>query len=192
MGGCLFFGDEMPLKKLAGISVAMVGIVWYSQVCNLPADIFTTAHSLCDCLCHLTCACRSITRLSEDILHPILNISCPADLFLPPLLVCRPYYDRKPSFQTHTGKQVFLQYRIDSVWPGLTHSQKVVWLSLTRIEAVMMSSAVEIGSFSSRANKCCKGTKPWQGGFGAPALAQLHGQKTAERCQHSRPQNGRH
>lgn len=32
MGGCLFFGDEMPLKKLAGISVAMVGIVWYSQV----------------------------------------------------------------------------------------------------------------------------------------------------------------
>lgn len=32
MGGCLFFGDEMPLKKLAGISVAMTGIVWYSQV----------------------------------------------------------------------------------------------------------------------------------------------------------------
>lgn len=32
MGGCLFFGDEMPLKKLAGISVAMCGIVWYSQV----------------------------------------------------------------------------------------------------------------------------------------------------------------
>lgn len=31
MGGCLFFGDEMPLKKLAGISVAMFGIVWYSQ-----------------------------------------------------------------------------------------------------------------------------------------------------------------
>jgi len=34
MGGCMFFGDEMPLKKLAGISVAMCGIVWYSQVCT--------------------------------------------------------------------------------------------------------------------------------------------------------------
>lgn len=32
MGGCLFFGDEMPLKKLAGISVAMCGIIWYSQM----------------------------------------------------------------------------------------------------------------------------------------------------------------
>lgn len=31
-GGCLFFGDEMPPKKLAGISVAMAGIVWYSQL----------------------------------------------------------------------------------------------------------------------------------------------------------------
>jgi solute carrier family 35 protein E3 len=35
-GGCLFFGDEMPPKKLAGISIAMVGIVWYSQVCLHP------------------------------------------------------------------------------------------------------------------------------------------------------------
>ncbi len=31
-GGCMFFGDEMPLKKLAGISIAMLGIMWYSQV----------------------------------------------------------------------------------------------------------------------------------------------------------------
>ena len=31
-GGCLFFGEDMPLKKLAGISVAMVGIIWYTQV----------------------------------------------------------------------------------------------------------------------------------------------------------------
>lgn len=31
-GGCLFFGDEMPPKKLAGISLAMGGIVWYSQL----------------------------------------------------------------------------------------------------------------------------------------------------------------
>ena len=32
MGGCMFFGDQMPLKKLAGISIAMSGIIWYSQV----------------------------------------------------------------------------------------------------------------------------------------------------------------
>jgi solute carrier family 35, member E3 len=31
-GGCLFFGDEMPAKKLGGIAVAMGGIVWYSQL----------------------------------------------------------------------------------------------------------------------------------------------------------------
>ena len=31
-GGCLFFGDEMPPKKLGGIAVAMAGIVWYSQL----------------------------------------------------------------------------------------------------------------------------------------------------------------
>ena len=31
-GGCLFFGDDMPLKKLAGINVAMFGIIWYTQV----------------------------------------------------------------------------------------------------------------------------------------------------------------
>lgn len=36
MGGCMFFGDQMPLKKLAGISVAMMGIIWYSQVHNPP------------------------------------------------------------------------------------------------------------------------------------------------------------
>ena len=27
-GGCLFFGDEMPWKKLTGIMIAMTGIVW--------------------------------------------------------------------------------------------------------------------------------------------------------------------
>ena len=32
MGGCMFFGDTMPLKKLGGISIAMCGIIWYSQV----------------------------------------------------------------------------------------------------------------------------------------------------------------
>lgn len=29
-GGCLLFGEEMPWRRLAGICVAMVGIVWYS------------------------------------------------------------------------------------------------------------------------------------------------------------------
>ena len=31
-GGCLLFGDEMPLKKFAGISLAMCGIIWYSMM----------------------------------------------------------------------------------------------------------------------------------------------------------------
>eukprot|EP00884_Botryococcus_braunii_P012748 jgi/Botrbrau1/21474/Bobra.0216s0082.1 len=31
-GGCIFFGDSMPPKKLLGIGVAMVGIIWYSQL----------------------------------------------------------------------------------------------------------------------------------------------------------------
>jgi solute carrier family 35 protein E3 len=31
-GGVVFFGDSMPPKKLAGIGVAMVGIIWYSQI----------------------------------------------------------------------------------------------------------------------------------------------------------------
>lgn len=28
-GGCMFFGDEMPPKKLLGICVAMCGIIWW-------------------------------------------------------------------------------------------------------------------------------------------------------------------
>ncbi|GAB4823538.1 hypothetical protein N2152v2_010584 [Parachlorella kessleri] len=31
-GGVVFFGDTMPAKKLGGILVAMLGIVWYSQI----------------------------------------------------------------------------------------------------------------------------------------------------------------
>jgi len=31
-GGVLFFGDTMPPKKLGGIAVAMIGIVWYTQI----------------------------------------------------------------------------------------------------------------------------------------------------------------
>jgi hypothetical protein len=27
-GGCMFFGDDMPPKKLLGVCVAMFGIVW--------------------------------------------------------------------------------------------------------------------------------------------------------------------
>ncbi len=35
-GGCIFFGDSMPPKKLFGIGIAMIGIIWYTQVCCLP------------------------------------------------------------------------------------------------------------------------------------------------------------
>lgn len=31
-GGCVFFGDEMPPKKLLGVCVAMCGIIWYTQL----------------------------------------------------------------------------------------------------------------------------------------------------------------
>jgi solute carrier family 35 protein E3 len=31
-GGCLLFGDQMPGSKLAGLGVAMAGIVWYSHI----------------------------------------------------------------------------------------------------------------------------------------------------------------
>ncbi|KAK2078119.1 hypothetical protein QBZ16_003987 [Prototheca wickerhamii] len=31
-GGVVFFGDAMPPKKMAGIGVAMLGIVWYSHI----------------------------------------------------------------------------------------------------------------------------------------------------------------
>lgn len=31
-GGCLLFGDTMPPKKLLGVSIAMCGIVWYTQL----------------------------------------------------------------------------------------------------------------------------------------------------------------
>jgi solute carrier family 35, member E3 len=31
-GGVIFFGDTMPPQKLAGVGVAMIGIIWYSQI----------------------------------------------------------------------------------------------------------------------------------------------------------------
>ncbi len=31
-GGCLFFGDLMPPKKLAGVAIAMAGIMWYTHL----------------------------------------------------------------------------------------------------------------------------------------------------------------
>lgn len=31
-GGCIMFGDDMPPRKLIGVLIAMVGIVWYSQI----------------------------------------------------------------------------------------------------------------------------------------------------------------
>ncbi|KAG2450668.1 hypothetical protein HYH02_004508 [Chlamydomonas schloesseri] len=30
-GGCMFFGDTMPLKKFIGVCIAMMGIIWYTQ-----------------------------------------------------------------------------------------------------------------------------------------------------------------
>ncbi len=46
-GGCLFFGDSMPPKKLFGIGVAMVGIIWYSQVCYYPYPLANTVFQWC-------------------------------------------------------------------------------------------------------------------------------------------------
>lgn len=31
-GGCVFFGDSMPLKKFLGVCVAFVGIIWYTHL----------------------------------------------------------------------------------------------------------------------------------------------------------------
>lgn len=31
-GGCLYFGDEMPVKKLLGIAVSLGGMMWYTQI----------------------------------------------------------------------------------------------------------------------------------------------------------------
>lgn len=31
-GGVLIFGDSMVLKKLAGLCIAMTGIMWYSHI----------------------------------------------------------------------------------------------------------------------------------------------------------------
>jgi len=31
-GGCIFFGDALPPKKLVGVGIAMAGIVWYTQL----------------------------------------------------------------------------------------------------------------------------------------------------------------
>ena len=44
IGGCLLFGEEMPLMRLAGICVAMAGIVWYS-VLKL-SEVTTAARQL--------------------------------------------------------------------------------------------------------------------------------------------------
>jgi len=29
-GGCMFFGDSMPPKKLFGVCIAMLGIIWWA------------------------------------------------------------------------------------------------------------------------------------------------------------------
>ena len=37
-GGCIFFGDSMPLKKFFGVCVAMCGIVWYTNLKLIQSD----------------------------------------------------------------------------------------------------------------------------------------------------------
>jgi solute carrier family 35 protein E3 len=37
-GGCLFFGDSMPLKKFVGVCIAMCGIVWYTNLKLVQAE----------------------------------------------------------------------------------------------------------------------------------------------------------
>ena len=51
-GGWAFFGDEMPPKKLAGIGLAMAGIVWYSQ-----ARACVWHVCACACVCVCVCVC---------------------------------------------------------------------------------------------------------------------------------------
>ncbi len=36
-GGYLWFGDDMPPRKLAGVLVAFAGIVYYTQACGAAA-----------------------------------------------------------------------------------------------------------------------------------------------------------
>lgn len=46
-GGCLLFGDAMPLKKFLGVCTAMVGIIWYTQLklVTAPRERPTTSRS---------------------------------------------------------------------------------------------------------------------------------------------------
>ena len=81
MGGCMFFGDQMPLKKLAGISIAMSGIIWYSQVSLLisPPPACSQKLSVCQhaLLTAITCA-HSPRRLqcpSSRALCGILSVA---------------------------------------------------------------------------------------------------------------------
>ena len=78
MGGCMFFGDQMPLKKLAGISIAMSGIIWYSQVGLLDSPPLACSQKLSVCqlasLTAVTCA------------HSPRSLQCPSSLSLCGLL----------------------------------------------------------------------------------------------------------
>ena len=78
MGGCMFFGDQMPLKKLAGISIAMSGIIWYSQVGLLISPPLACSQKLSVCqLASLTAvACAYSPR----------SLQCPSSLSLCGLL----------------------------------------------------------------------------------------------------------
>eukprot|EP00877_Chromochloris_zofingiensis_P014008 jgi/Chrzof1/8861/Cz03g27040.t1 len=45
-GGCIWFNDEMPLKKFVGVCIAMAGIVWYThlKLQPSPASAPASAH----------------------------------------------------------------------------------------------------------------------------------------------------
>ncbi|KAI8465511.1 MAG: triose-phosphate transporter family-domain-containing protein [Monoraphidium minutum] len=44
-GGCVLFGDTMPPKKLLGVGVAMLGIVWYTQLQLAANELITRGSS---------------------------------------------------------------------------------------------------------------------------------------------------
>ena len=45
-GGCLLFGEAMPPKKLAGVVLGMMGILWCALILNEPPALTEMACSL--------------------------------------------------------------------------------------------------------------------------------------------------
>ena len=79
MGGCMFFGDEMPLKKLGGISIAMGGIIWYSQVrCPPRAGALacdpSCMHSIHDAHCEAQAAGKDLSGCDTVRVHGLFEL----------------------------------------------------------------------------------------------------------------------